>query len=83
MASLTRSSSTKYWPIDKLRDFEIEHFVEVDIRPAPLTVGAASRNVSPATIRRLWEKGRNLTRDEIRLKVDLILSETVPATGPR
>ena len=52
------------------------------LRPARLTVGHASRNVSPATIRRLWEKGRNLTREELLIKIDLILSETVPPTGP-
>ena len=88
---MTQSSPTKWWPIDQLDEFELDMFVSDStilmpgLRPARLAVGRTSAHAapSPATIRRLWERGRNLTREEILLKIDLILSNTVPATGPR
>ena len=87
-----------FWPIHILNSFvslhlkaELDSFVTDStilmrgLRPAGLTVGRAAADAapSPATIRRLWERGRNLTREEILLKVDLILSGRIPATGPR
>ncbi len=91
MMRMTQSSPTKWWPIDQLDEFELDMFVSDStilmpgLRPARLAVGRTSAHAapSPATIRRLWERGRNLTREEILLKIDLILSNTVPATGPR
>ncbi|UCD76114.1 MAG: hypothetical protein JSV91_04165, partial [Phycisphaerales bacterium] len=47
----------------------------------PIPVGALSDGISEATIRRLWEKGRNLTREELLIKIDRILDGADPATG--
>lgn len=90
MVRVTQSSPTEYWPLDQLDEFHLDMLATDStilmpgLRPARLTVGRTAADVAPSqeTIRRLWEKGRNLTREEILLKIDLILSGQVPATGP-
>lgn len=90
MVRMTRSTPTEYIPFDQLSPRQLEMLATDStifmpgVRRAVVDIGRISEAAapSPSTIRRLWEKGRNLTSEEIILKVDLILSGRVPATGP-